>query len=50
VRIVAIEPAVPDRVISVVWHRDRHRSPAARAFMEIAQAVSADVERDLVAP
>ena len=50
VRVVAIEPAVPDRVISVVWHRDRHRSPAARAFMEIAQAVSADVERGLSKP
>jgi len=50
VRTVAIEPAVPDRVISVVWHRDRHRSPAARAFVEIAEAVSSDVERDLVQP
>jgi molybdate transport repressor ModE-like protein len=50
VRILAIDPPVPSRAISVVWHRDRHRSPAARAFIEIAQAVSADVERELVAP
>ena len=32
------------------WHRDRHRSPAARAFIEIARDVSADIERDLVEP
>jgi hypothetical protein len=34
-------------VISVVWHSDRHRAPAARAFVEIARAVSAEVEREL---
>jgi molybdate transport repressor ModE-like protein len=50
VRVMRIEPELPRRVVAVVWHRDRHRSPAARAFIEIAQAVSADVERDLVEP
>lgn len=50
VRVLAIDPPVPARAISVVWHRDRHRSPAARAFIEIALAVSANVERELVAP
>ena len=50
IAVLAIEPPVPDRVISVVWHRDRHRTPAARAFVEIARLVSAGVERDLVAP
>ncbi len=50
VRAVAIDPPVPDRAISVVWHRDRHRSPAARAFIDIAGAVSSDVERTLVRP
>ena len=34
---------VPPRMIAVVWHRDRHRSPAARAFVELAQEVCADV-------
>jgi DNA-binding transcriptional LysR family regulator len=47
VKVVALDPPVPDRRLAVVWHRDRHRSPAARAFIEIAQAVSADVEREL---
>jgi DNA-binding transcriptional LysR family regulator len=50
VRVLRLEPPVPRRVIAVVWHRDRHRSPAARAFVEIAQSVSADVERSLVEP
>lgn len=50
VRVLRIEPALPRRVIAVMWHRDRHRSPAARAFVEIARAVSAEVERNLVEP
>jgi DNA-binding transcriptional LysR family regulator len=28
--------AVPPRVLCLVWHRDRYRSPAARAFVELA--------------
>jgi DNA-binding transcriptional LysR family regulator len=47
VRVLRIKPDVPPRVIGVVWHRDRHRSPAARAFVEIATEISAGVERDL---
>jgi DNA-binding transcriptional LysR family regulator len=50
VRALRLVPKVPRRAIAVVWHRDRHRSPAARAFVEIAQEVSADVERELVEP
>ena len=50
VTVVALDPPVPRRRLAVVWHRDRHRSPAARAFVEIAQSVSADVERELVEP
>jgi molybdate transport repressor ModE-like protein len=33
---------VPPRRLSLVWHRDRYRSPAARAFTELAQEVCAD--------
>ena len=47
VKVLALDPPVPRRRLAVVWHRDRHRSPAARAFVEIAEAVSADVEREL---
>ncbi len=50
VKALRLVPKVPRRTIAVVWHRDRHRSPAARAFVEVAQEVSADVERELVEP
>jgi molybdate transport repressor ModE-like protein len=50
VRAIRLVPKMPRRAIAVVWHRDRHRSPAARAFAEIAREVSADVERGLVEP
>lgn len=50
VKALRLEPAVPRRRIAVVWHRDRHRSPAARAFVEIAREVSVDVARELVEP
>jgi DNA-binding transcriptional LysR family regulator len=37
---------VPPRRLSLVWHRDRYRSPAAVAFVEVAEQVSAEyVER-----
>ena len=45
VKALRLVPKVPRRRVAVVWHRDRHRSPAARAFVEIARDVSADVER-----
>lgn len=32
-------PKVPPRLIAFAWHRDRYRTPAARAFVETAQAV-----------
>ena len=47
---VRLVPKVPRRVIALAWHRDRHHSPAARAFVEIAREVSADVERSLDEP
>jgi len=50
VKVVALDPPVPRRRLAVVWHRDRHRSPASRAFIDIARTVSADVERELVGP
>jgi molybdate transport repressor ModE-like protein len=50
VQVLRLVPKVPRRVIAVAWHRDRHRSPAARAFVDIAREVSADVERELDEP
>ena len=50
VKALRLVPKVPRRRVAVVWHRDRHRSPAARAFIDIARDVAADVERELVEP
>jgi DNA-binding transcriptional LysR family regulator len=47
VRVLEIEPEIPHRRIALAWHRDRHRSPAARAFADIAREVCAEVEASL---
>jgi DNA-binding transcriptional LysR family regulator len=50
--VLDLEPEIPQRRIALAWHRDRHRSPAARAFVDIAREVCAEVEASLatVAP
>jgi DNA-binding transcriptional LysR family regulator len=42
VRIVELDD-VPPRTIAVVWHRDRHRGPSARAFVELAAEICAEL-------
>jgi DNA-binding transcriptional LysR family regulator len=37
-------PKLQPRLISLAWHRDRYRTPAARAFAETAQTVCAELE------
>jgi DNA-binding transcriptional LysR family regulator len=37
---------VPPRRIGIAWHRDRYRSPAARAFVDLARDVCARVEAE----
>jgi molybdate transport repressor ModE-like protein len=39
-------PKVQPRLISLAWHRDRYRTPAARAFVETAQAVCGELEHE----
>jgi DNA-binding transcriptional LysR family regulator len=41
-RTVAIDLAgkLPPRVIGVAWHRDRHWSPAAESFVNLAASVT----------
>jgi DNA-binding transcriptional LysR family regulator len=39
IRVLEIEPPLPPRRIALCWHRDRHRSPAARAFVDLSVAV-----------
>lgn len=38
------------RRIALVWHRDRYRSPAMLAFVEIARVVCADLAAEIGAP
>jgi DNA-binding transcriptional LysR family regulator len=42
-------PKIPPRILAIAWHRDRYRTAAARAFVETAQAVSAELEPEAVA-
>jgi DNA-binding transcriptional LysR family regulator len=42
-------PKLPPRLIAMAWHRDRYRTPAARAFVETAQEVCAELELEPVA-
>jgi DNA-binding transcriptional LysR family regulator len=50
IRALRVVPPLPRRRIAVVWHRDRHRSAAARAFVALAAEVSREIERGLVEP
>ncbi len=47
VSVLELDPEIPPRRIALAWHRDRHRSPAARAFVEVAAEVCADVAASL---
>jgi molybdate transport repressor ModE-like protein len=42
-------PKIAPRVIALAWHRDRYRTPAARAFVEMTQQIATELERDPVA-
>jgi DNA-binding transcriptional LysR family regulator len=41
--VVALQPTppFPPRIIALAWHRDRYRSAAAQAFVELAQTLAA---------
>jgi DNA-binding transcriptional LysR family regulator len=41
--VLPLEPALPPRLIGLAWHRDRHRSAAARAFVETATALCGEL-------
>jgi DNA-binding transcriptional LysR family regulator len=45
--IVVLPTDLPPRRIAMIWHRDRYRSPAATAFVEIAEAVCAELRLQL---
>jgi DNA-binding transcriptional LysR family regulator len=47
--VVQMGDLLPPRLIGIAWHRDRYRTPAARAFVELAQTLCADNATELVA-
>ena len=49
IRVLPLDPPIPPRRIALAWHRDRHRSPAARAFAEIAAEVCGELRRPVLA-
>ena len=49
VAVIDLQGRVPPRVIVLIWHRDRHRSPAAVAFVETASAVCSELSAELAA-
>lgn len=49
VRVLDLLPSIPPRRIAIAWHRDRHRSPGARAFVELAEQVCAELQPALAA-
>jgi DNA-binding transcriptional LysR family regulator len=49
VAVIDLSGRIPPRVIGLVWHRDRHLSAAAQAFVETAQAVCRELGRERAA-
>jgi DNA-binding transcriptional LysR family regulator len=49
-RVVALQLGsnLSPRVIALAWHRDRHHSPAAEAFVDLASQLCAELERETV--
>jgi DNA-binding transcriptional LysR family regulator len=47
--VIDMSKLLPPRLIGVAWHRDRYRTPAARAFVETAHLLCADTKLHLVA-
>jgi DNA-binding transcriptional LysR family regulator len=43
-RLVPVDPPVPPRRLVAVWHEDRHQSPPAVAFLEVADATLATLK------
>jgi molybdate transport repressor ModE-like protein len=43
VEVIDLQGRIEPRIIGLVWHRDRHRSPAAEAFVDSAMAVCGEL-------
>jgi DNA-binding transcriptional LysR family regulator len=40
VRMLSFGSRIPPRTLVLAWHRDRYRSPAAEAFVELARELA----------
>ncbi len=49
VDVIDLHGRIEPRVIGLVWHKDRHRSPAAEAFVDSAMAVCRELSVEPVA-
>src|SRR6185436_14132163 len=49
VEVVDMGHLLPPRLIGIAWHRDRYRTPAARAFVETARELCSARASELVA-
>jgi DNA-binding transcriptional LysR family regulator len=47
--IVALQMRRAPRLLGLAWHRDRHRTPAAQAFVETAQQVCSELDPEAAA-
>lgn len=47
IRMLRLDPSIAPRVVCFAWHRDRYQSPAARAFVEAARDICADLQLEL---
>jgi DNA-binding transcriptional LysR family regulator len=47
VTILPLDDDLPARRVGLVWHRDRHRSPAARAFVAETEQVCGDLRQNV---
>ena len=48
--VTLIPTDLPPRRIALIWHRDRYRTPASRAFADIAVEVCSGLARELAGP
>jgi DNA-binding transcriptional LysR family regulator len=46
IEVIDLQGRVSPRVIALVWHRDRHRSAAAKAFVESAMSVCGELSAE----
>jgi DNA-binding transcriptional LysR family regulator len=49
VEVIDLADVLPPRLIGIAWHRDRYRTPAARAFVEMTQELCAGDQFERVA-